>query len=151
MCAEREETEVHPDEITPLLTCPMCGSSRFEVQFQADGQLRTEFPRGDGFACARCKRVLTGEKGLPATTPEEIVALIDSAVADQEHRERISFWKWKAEVMSRVLAHPALQEGADPAVYFDLDSPMLKEDFEAGKTVDQVFNEVDERFNEWGW
>jgi hypothetical protein len=44
-----------------------------------------------------------------------------------------------------------LQEGADPAVYFDLDSPTLKEDFEAGKTVEQVYTEVDERFNEWGW
>jgi outer membrane protein OmpA-like peptidoglycan-associated protein len=134
-----------------LLKCPLCGSNRFEVQFLVDGQLRTEFPRGDGFACARCQRVLTDEEGRPATTPEGIVALIDSVVPDQEHRERIAFWKWKAEVMSRVLAHPALQEGAEPAVYFDFDSPTLKEDFEAGKTVDQVFNEVDERFNEWGW
>lgn len=133
------------------LKCPLCGSSRFEVQFQVDGQLRTEFPRGDGFACARCKRVLTGEKGRPATTPEEIVALIDSVVADQELRAQIAFWKWKAEVMGRVLAHPALQAGADPTIYFDLDSPTLKEDFESGKTVEQVYAEVDEKFNEWGW
>jgi hypothetical protein len=71
--------------------------------------------------------------------------------AELEMRARLAFWKWKAEIMSRVLAHPALQEGADPAVYFDLDSPILKEDFEAGKTVEQVYAEVDERFNEWGW
>lgn len=71
--------------------------------------------------------------------------------SEQEMRARLAFWKWKAEVMNRVLAHPALQEGADPAVYFDLDSLTLKEDFEAGKTVEQVYTEVDECFNKWGW
>lgn len=144
---EKRESDQKPD----LLNCPLCGSTRFEVQFLPDGQLRSEFPLGDGFACAQCGRVLTDEKGRPATKPEEIVALVDAVVGDQEQRARVAFWKWKVELMSRVLAHPALQEGADPAVYYDLDSLTLREAFEAGKTVEQVFTEVDEEFNKWGW
>ena len=132
------------------LKCPKCGSTRFSVEFQEDGQLRTEFPRGDGFFCSRCHCFVGDSDGRPATKPKDVVAVIDAGAGDQKQRARIAFWKWKADLMNRVLSHPAMQEDAECVVHFNLDSPTLRDSFNAGKTVEQVFAEIDEKFNVWG-
>jgi len=63
----------------------------------------------------------------------------------------LNFEGWMNAVKAGILQHPAMQPGADPVAVPSFDSPILKEMWEAGATVEQVMAWADEQFNVGGW
>lgn len=61
------------------------------------------------------------------------------------------FWRWKAEVILRILEHPAMQPDAEPPTVPDFDGPGWKDRWCSGMTVEEAFEETDACFNKWGW
>lgn len=64
---------------------------------------------------------------------------------------RLEFWRWKAELVLRILGHPAMQSGADCSFMPNFDSPTWERDFQSGMTVDQILERSNEVFNQYGW
>jgi len=64
---------------------------------------------------------------------------------------RLPFWKWKAQVILKVLEHPAMARNANPRSVPDFDSPSWEADFLSGMTVEQEYEKANEAFNKMGW
>ncbi len=66
-------------------------------------------------------------------------------------RARLPFWKWKADVILRILEHPAMCPDADPEIYPDFDALAWEEDFLTGMTVEEEYQKADALFHQCGW
>lgn len=82
---------------------------------------------------------------------------LEQVEAERRHLEtlrdrgkQITFWRWKAEVMVRILKLDYMQVYMLPVYDFDLDSPLLKEWFEAGETVEQIVQRAIDTFEKGG-
>lgn len=87
------------------------------------------------------------DNGPGSTGPYTIIhpALEDNAEA------KLNFDDWKIAVKAGILQHPAMQPGANPVGVPNFDSPILKEMWEVGATVEQMVAWADEQFNVGGW
>ncbi len=66
-------------------------------------------------------------------------------------KTRLPFWKWKADVILRILEHPAMGPDGDPCMYPDFDCLGWEEDYLNGMTVEEEYQEADALFNQYGW
>lgn len=65
--------------------------------------------------------------------------------------DRIPYWKWKAQVILRILEHPAMEPDSNPGISPDFDRLGWEENFLAGMTVEEAYQSADDAFNKMGW
>ena len=71
-------------------------------------------------------------------------------VAD-DHAHQAAFWKWKAEVILKIVEHPGMGRNSTCHMSPNFDSPKWEKNFLSGMTVDEAYQEAEEAFNRYGW